>query len=247
MAYLTGFHAIEEHLKNGRLDGARILLAKAGPRAREIVELARIKKVRIERVGTSDLDRIDAAHRGIALEVPGVENASPEITLESFLEELEAGDVKSSLVIICDEITDPHNYGAILRSADQFGADLVLSGKRRSAKNAAVISQTSAGASAFVPQAEAPNLRRAVERLKEAHFWVYGAEAKGTPVFEKELGGRTAIILGSEGAGISRLLREACDGFVSIPTCGRLDSLNVSVAAGILMYEAARQGSEFRD
>jgi 23S rRNA (guanosine2251-2'-O)-methyltransferase len=142
---------------------------------------------------------------------------------------------------VLDEITDPHNYGAILRSCDQFGADLVITRNRRIAKYAEVVSKTSAGAVSWVPVAETANLVRAVEDLKEGGFWIYGADMAGDVVWEKDLRGRTAIILGGEGTGVTRLLREQCDAMVAIPSCGRIDSLNVSVAAGVLLYEITRQ------
>jgi 23S rRNA (guanosine2251-2'-O)-methyltransferase len=143
--------------------------------------------------------------------------------------------------LILDEITDPHNYGAILRSCDQFGVDMVVTRNRRTAKHADIIATTSAGAAAWVPAAEVANLPRAVDELKEAGFWIYGADAAGEAVYAKDLRGRAALVLGGEGTGISRLLREKCDALVAIPTRGRIDSLNVSVAAGILLYEARRQ------
>ena len=142
---------------------------------------------------------------------------------------------------VLDEITDPHNYGAILRSCDQFGVDLVLTRHRRTAKYADVIGRTSAGAAAWVPQAETANLPRAVEQLKNAGFWIYGADMEGESVYSRDLRGRTAIVLGGEGTGLSRLLRENCDAMISIPSLGRIDSLNVSVAAGVLFYEVLRQ------
>jgi 23S rRNA (guanosine2251-2'-O)-methyltransferase len=143
--------------------------------------------------------------------------------------------------VILDEITDPHNYGAILRSCDQFGADLVVTRNRRIAKHAEIVSKTSAGADSWVPVAETANLSRAVESLKGAGFWIYGADMAGDAVWSKDLRGRTAVILGGEGTGLSRLLREQCDAMVSIPVQGRVDSLNVSVAAGVLLYEISRQ------
>ncbi|MDR3139110.1 MAG: 23S rRNA (guanosine(2251)-2'-O)-methyltransferase RlmB, partial [Treponema sp.] len=143
--------------------------------------------------------------------------------------------------LILDEITDPHNYGAILRSCDQFGADLVISRNRRGAKHAGVIAQTSAGAVSWVPAAETPNLPRAVEDLKAAGFWIYGADMKGEALYTRDLRGRVAVVLGSEGQGVSRLLRERCDAMIAIPAMGRIDSLNVSVAAGIFLYEVIRQ------
>jgi 23S rRNA (guanosine2251-2'-O)-methyltransferase len=237
MAYLTGFHAIEERIKSEKPHGP-ILLAKAGPRAREILLLASRFKVRVDRVGTHDLDGMAPDHRGIALEIP---DAGPQadISLDEFIESL--GEKKDVLVLILDEITDPHNYGAILRSCDQFGADLVISRNRRSAKHAEVISRTSAGAADWVPASETANLVRAAEDLKNAGFWIYGADMEGDPVHTVDLRGRTALVLGGEGDGISRLLAERCDRLVSIPAKGRVDSLNVSVAAGVLLYEALRQ------
>ncbi|MCL2067836.1 MAG: 23S rRNA (guanosine(2251)-2'-O)-methyltransferase RlmB [Treponema sp.] len=238
MIYLTNFHAIEERIKSGRAYGP-LLLAKAGPRAKEIVTLAVNSKIRVDRVGAFDLDKLAPDNRGIALGVDDIDDAGADIDLEDFINAL--GERRSVLVLILDEITDPHNYGAILRSCDQFGVDLVVSRNRRSAKHAAVVSKTSAGAVSWVPQAETPNLVRAAEDLKNAGFWIYGADMGGEPVYKKNMTGRTVLVLGSEGAGISRLLRERCDGMVGIPSLGRIDSLNVSVAAGVLLYEVQRQ------
>jgi 23S rRNA (guanosine2251-2'-O)-methyltransferase len=241
LIYLTGFHAIEERIKSGRPCGS-LLVAKPGPRAKELTFLANERKVRIDRVGTVELDRLAPDHRGIALEVNegGLES---DISLEEFLEGLEngKGGRKDILVTVLDEVTDPHNYGAILRSCDQFGVDLVLTRHRRIAKHAETISKTSAGASAWVPQAETANLPRAVKDLKEAGFWIYGADMEGEDASSRDLRGRTAIILGGEGPGVSRLLRESCDAMIAIPSFGRINSLNVSVAAGVLFYEVTRQ------
>jgi 23S rRNA (guanosine2251-2'-O)-methyltransferase len=239
MGYLTGFHAIEEALKSGKATGP-LLVAKAGPRAQESIALAQTHKVPINRVGTHDLDRLARDHRGLALYV-AASQGNPEITLEGFISDLE--DKQDVLVIILDEITDPHNYGAILRSCDQFGVDLVITRYRRIAKHAQSISQTSAGAVSWVPVAEVPNLPRAIQDLQDARFWVYGVDMQGPPLYEQDLRSRLALILGGEGAGISRLLRERCDALVGIPRKGRLDSLNVSVAAGIVCYEVLRQRS----
>jgi 23S rRNA (guanosine2251-2'-O)-methyltransferase len=237
MLYLTGFHAIEEQIKSGKATGS-LLVAKAGPRARELITLAAEHKIRIDRVGTHELDQLAPDHRGIVL--PVEDSGSPEdITLEGFLAGL--GDRTDVLAAVLDEITDPHNYGAILRSCDQFGVDLVLTRNRRIAKHAEVIAHTSAGAASWVSVAETANLVRAVQDLKDAGFWIYGADMAGEPVYTKDLRGRAALILGGEGTGISRLLRESCDALVAIPSKGRLDSLNVSVAAGVLFYEITRQ------
>jgi 23S rRNA (guanosine2251-2'-O)-methyltransferase len=185
------------------------------------------------------LDRLAPGHRGIALEADEEFDAGAETSLETFLELL--GGKKNALVVLLDEVTDPHNYGAILRSCDQFGADLVVTRNRRAAKNADVVERTSAGASSWVKSAEVANLPRAVELLKDADFWVYGADMNGEPIYKRNLRGRVAVIMGAEGSGLSRLLRQSCDGIISIPSKGRIDSLNVSVAAGIILYEIVRQ------
>jgi 23S rRNA (guanosine2251-2'-O)-methyltransferase len=202
------------------------------------VALAAERKVRVNRVGTHELDRLAPDHRGIALytEDPG---PGKELSLADFLAGL--GDRTDALVVILDEITDPHNYGAIIRSCDQFAVDLVVTRARRIAKHADIVSKTSAGADAWVPVAEAPNLPRSLGSLKEAGFWIYGADMAGDPVWSKDLRGRTAIVLGGEGTGVGRLLKEQCDALVAIPAHGRIDSLNVSVAAGVLLYEISRQ------
>lgn len=237
MAYLTGFHAIEELIRSGKAKGP-LLVANAGPRARTIMSLATDNKIRIDRVGEHELNRLAPGNRGIALYVEGKEQSN-ETTVQDFLAGLEEG--QDVLVVVLDGITDPHNYGAILRSCDQFGVDLVIVANRRSAKDAEVVSKTSAGAVAWVPLAVVSNLVRSVELCKDAGFWVYGADMKGDAVYQKDLSGRTVLIMGSEGSGISRLLKETCDGMISIPTSGQVDSLNVSVAAGVLLYEARRQ------
>jgi 23S rRNA (guanosine2251-2'-O)-methyltransferase len=237
MIYLSGFHAIEERIKSGRPCGP-LLIAKPGPRAREIMALAGERKIRVDRVGTADLDRIAPDHRGIVLEVDET-GTGPDLSLEEFIAGL--GERENALAVILDEITDPHNYGAIIRSCDQFGVDIVITRRRRTARHADVITKTSAGAAAWVPSAETANLPRAVEQLKDAGFWIYGADMDGEPAYKRDLRGRTAIILGGEGTGLSRFLRENCDAVISIPSLGRVDSLNVSVAAGVLLYEAVRQ------
>jgi 23S rRNA (guanosine2251-2'-O)-methyltransferase len=236
--YLTGFHAIEERIKSGAAGTGPLLVAKPGPRSKELVALAQAAKIRIERTGTFDLDRINANHRGIALYVDSASAANEE-NLSTWLANLEK---KEALVLVVDEVTDPHNYGAILRSCDQFAVDLVLSRRRRNAKHADVIAQTSAGASSWVRQAEEANLDRGIALLKEAGFWIYGADMGAQNLCSVDLKGRTALVMGGE-AGLSRLMREHCDGLITIPTGGHsVDSLNVSVATGILLYEARRQG-----
>ena len=158
---------------------------------------------------------------------------------------LGTSDTSSSrcTVVILDSITDPHNVGAILRSCDQFGASLVVIPEHNSASDIAgneVIGRTSAGASAWVPVAIVNNLVRATEQLKQAGFWVYGADAGGQNCRTIDFAEKSVLIMGSEGTGIASLLEKQCDTIVSIPTCGKIDSLNVSVAAGVLLYELSK-------
>ena len=241
MQYISSFHAIEERIKAGNVRGA-LLVAKPGPRARELTTLATAHRIPISRVGTFELDRLAPGNRGIALELEDGRDAraSTETTLEDYVAGL-APETDNALVVMLDEVTDPHNYGAILRSCDQFGVDLLVTRRRRIAKYADIVARTSAGAFAWVPSAETSNLQRAVDLLKEHGFWVFGADMSGEAAYSKDLCGRVALIFGGEGNGISRLLREACDGFVAVPSRGRIDSLNVSVAAGVLFYEVMRQ------
>jgi len=146
------------------------------------------------------------------------------------------------LVIVLDSVTDPHNLGAILRSADGAGASGVVLPKDRAVGVTSAAVKASAGASEHVPVARETNLRRALEKMKEAGMWVYALEeAEATAYTDLELSGPVAFVLGSEGRGIRRLVREGCDGAVSIPMRGAVSSLNVSVAAAVLLYEALRQ------
>ena len=147
-------------------------------------------------------------------------------------------------IIVCDEITDHHNLGAIIRTAECAGAHGVIIPKRRSAGLTAVVAKTSAGAVAHVPVARVPNIPSLLKDLKKRGVWVFGAAAGGTTsLYEADLKGAAAIVIGSEGDGMTRLAEENCDFLVSIPMRGKLNSLNASAAAAILMYEAVRQRS----
>ena len=146
------------------------------------------------------------------------------------------------LLVVCDELSDPHNLGAVIRTAECAGAHGVIIPKRRSAGLTAVVAKTSAGAVSHVPVARVANLTACLKELKQAGVWVYGAaaDAKQT-MYQADLKGPAAIVIGSEGEGMSRLVRETCDVLLSIPMKGKLNSLNASAAAAILLYEAVRQ------
>ena len=146
------------------------------------------------------------------------------------------------LIVVCDELSDPHNLGAVIRTADAAGAHGVIIPKRRSAGLTAVVGKTSAGAVAYVPVARVANLTALLKELKEEGVWVFGTAADGTtPLYQADLKGPAAIVIGSEGTGMGRLVAENCDFTVSIPMFGKINSLNASAAAAVLLYEAVRQ------
>ena len=146
------------------------------------------------------------------------------------------------LIVVCDELSDPHNLGAVIRTAECAGAHGVVIPKRRSAGLTAVVAKTSAGAVAHVPVARVPNLPALLKELKEEGVWIFGAAMDGsTPLHQADLKGPAAIVIGSEGSGLGRLVEENCDFTVSIPMFGKINSLNASAAAAVLLYEAVRQ------
>ena len=149
---------------------------------------------------------------------------------------------EAPLIVVCDELSDPHNLGAVIRTAECAGAHGVIIPKRRSAGLTAVVAKTSAGAVAHVPVARVPNLTALLKELKEEGIWVFGTAAGGTTsLYQADLKGPAAIVIGSEGDGMSRLVAENCDFTVSIPMFGKINSLNASAAAAVLLYEAVRQ------
>ena len=147
----------------------------------------------------------------------------------------------AALVVVADGVTDPANLGSITRSADQFAADLVLIPRRRAARVTDTVMRMSAGAAAHVTTVAVANVAAALEQLKAAGCWIYGADLKGEPLDQVRFPARVALVVGAEGGGLHPLVRSRCDHLVRIPTAGRVDSLNVGVAAGILMYEVRRQ------
>ena len=250
---ITGFHSIEEKLLSlikSKADSSayKLFYSKPGPRVKKILEAAKKAGVPCNQTDDKQLDSLVTAldptlrdHRGLVMEISGTKAApSNLVDFDAWLKGSTAQGEGPAKVVILDKITDPHNVGAIIRSCDQFGASLVILPEHKSASDIAgneIISRSSAGASAWVSIAVVKNLVRAVEQLKEAGFWVYGADAGGQSCGSISFAQKSAIIMGSEGSGIDALLQKKCDAIVSIPTCGKIDSLNVSVAAGILLYE----------
>ncbi len=151
---------------------------------------------------------------------------------------------ETPLIVVCDEISDPHNLGAVIRTAECAGAHGVIIPKRRSAGLTAIVGKTSAGAVSYLPVARVPNLTALLKDLKKEGLWIYGTAADGsTPLYESDLKGPAAIVIGSEGSGMGRLVREQCDFLLSIPMRGRINSLNASAAAAVVLDEAVRQRS----
>lgn len=252
---ITGFHAIEEKVRsaceNGNVEGLSLYYSKIGPRVKKILDVAKSGGILCTQCDNKMLDSLvqnlpDVArdHRGIVLvDENAAESNQNEVNFDTWIAEASISE-DSSTILVLDSITDPHNVGAILRSCDQFGVNLAILPNRNSVNNVSeneIIARSSAGASSYVPFCVAKNLNRAVQKIKEAGFWVYGADAGGESVQKLSFPSKTCIIMGSEGTGISRLLEEQCDSIVSIPTCGKIDSLNVSVATGVLLYERYRQ------
>ena len=193
-------------------------------------------------VADADRRKLDAmsrthAHQGVIALTAVREYASVEDILAAARERGEA-----PLLVVCDEISDPHNLGAIIRTAECAGAHGVIIPKRRSAGLTSIVGKTSAGAVSYLPVARVPNIPALLEELKREGVWVFGSAAEGTtPLYSADLRGPAAIVIGSEGDGMTRLAREGCDFLVSIPMRGRISSLNASAAAAILLYEAVRQ------
>ena len=238
MAVLYGIHAVTEALHSGssRIEKICVERGQKNPRIREIVGLGREKHVRISFEERAWLDRKAAGqrHQGVLCyieELPAVE-----------VEEILDTTPSPGLLVILDGIEDPHNLGAILRSAEVSGAGGVVVPQHRSAGLSATAVKASAGAASHIKVARVANTARLVELLKERGYWIVGLDAKSEHrIWETDFLSPTALVLGNEGEGLHRLVREKCDFLVSIPVRGKIQSHNVSVAAGIALYEALRQ------
>lgn len=236
---LEGRNAVFELLKSGR-DVEKILVQSGNIEGsiKRIVAQAAEKGMIIQEVSRRKLDEISQTknHQGIIALASAYQYAEVEQLLERAREKKE-----SPFFIILDEITDPHNLGAVLRSAECAGAHGVIIPKRRSVGLNAVVGKTSAGAVEYIPVARVTNIVKTMEYLKKEGLWIACADMDGIDYFDSDLKGAIAIVIGSEGKGVSRLVKENCDFTVSIPMYGKISSLNASVAAGLLMYEVVRQ------
>ena len=237
---IEGRNAVLEALRAGRaLDKVYIARGETDKALAHIAGLARERGVSVSDCDRRKLDAMSVtkAHQGVIAVCAVREYAS----LDDILALAESRG-EAPFVVVCDEISDPHNLGAIIRSAECVGAHGVVIPKRRSAGLTAVVGKTSAGAAEHLPVARVANISAALQELKDRGLWVYGAAAEGSsPMWETDLTGPLALVIGSEGEGLGRLVRERCDFLVSIPLRGKVGSLNASTAAAVLMYEVLRQ------
>jgi len=237
---IYGINPVLEALRAGRATAIRVS-PRADDRLTEIVRLAEARGVPVKRAGGDELDKIarGGSHQGVVAEL----ESSPSVSVE----DLVVGAKGAPLIVVLDQIEDPHNVGAILRTVDAAGADGVVRQSRHAARLDGAASKASAGAVAHVKIAEVVNIARALDTLKDAGVWTVGL-AGGAPkrYDEIDLTLPTAIVVGAEGTGLRRLVRERCDWLASIPMSGHVQSLNVSVAAGIALFEAVRQRNSRR-
>jgi len=243
---VMGRNAVREAIKSGRSIDRILVVKELDGSLREVIGLARDRNLQIREVDRAKLDEMcmpfghggkPGNHQGIIAQVPGVEYCDISDILDVAKERNE-----KPFVILLDGVEDPHNLGSIIRSAECAGAHGVIIPKRRSASVTASACKASAGAVEYMKVARVSNLGGAIDRLKDEGLWIAGADMAGTAMDKADLKGAIGLVIGSEGEGISRLIKEKCDFLVSIPMVGRIDSLNAAVAAAVLMFEKKRQG-----
>ncbi len=242
---LIGRNAVREAIKNDRSIDRILVTKEQDGSLGEIVRMARDRNLVLRETDRRKLDELcmpfghggkTANHQGVVAYAAGVEYCTVGDILKSAREKGE-----DPFVIVLDGIEDPHNLGSIIRSAECAGAHGVVIGKRRSASVTAAAVKAAAGATEYMKVARVVNISGAIEELKRAKLWVAGADMHGTDMTKQGLNGPLALVIGSEGDGLSKLVRESCDFLVSIPMKGHIDSLNAGVAAAVLMFEKRRQ------
>jgi 23S rRNA (guanosine2251-2'-O)-methyltransferase len=241
LRHLVGFHAVTARLRQHPQSVREIYVdtARRDQRARELLERATAAGVAVHAAESRRLRAIAGGdrHQGV---VAMVDDALPRPELDDILNAL----AEPALLLVLDGVTDPHNLGACLRNADAFGAHALIMPKDRAVGVNATAAKAASGAADTVPAISVTNLARTLCELKERAIWIVGADADGAEsLFDAELTGPIAWVLGAEGSGLRRLTRECCDRVVSIPLLGSVSSLNVSVASGVCLYETRRQRS----
>lgn len=236
---VIGRNAVIELLKSGR-EVENVLVAKGDREGsvNRIIAMCREKGIVVKTVDRKKLDAMCAGanHQGVAANVP----AHSYCSVEDILDYAE-GRGEKPFIIICDGIEDSHNLGAIIRSAEACGAHGIIIPKRRNAGLNFIVAKTSCGALEYMRVARVSNLASTIDELKSRNIWTYCADMDGQPWCKTDFSGGCALVIGSEGKGVGRLVKEKCDVTVSLPMCGKVNSLNASVAAGIIMYEIAKQ------
>lgn len=237
---IYGVHAVRSMLTRqpARVLTVRLTQNRDDPRARELEALAKSKGKSVQRIDPRVLKQAlgDVAHQGVVADIEPL----PPWSEDDLLVALETA--RNPLLLVLDGVQDPHNLGACLRTADACGALAVVVPKDRAAQLNATARKVAVGAAETTPVVSVTNLARALKLLKEAGLWIVGADAAGPKLAqEADLRGGTALVLGAEGSGLRQLTRQTCDLIVRLPQLGTVESLNVSVAAGMLLYEAVRQ------
>lgn len=239
--FVYGVHAVLALLSNPRRAVNKLFVSqdRIDKRVQEVLDLAAKAHVSIDKLSAQNMNQrfADFNHQGVVASAAALPDYG-EADLTSLLD----ASKKPALILILDGVTDPHNLGACLRSADATGVDFVVIPKDKSASITPVVSKVACGAAESVPLVRVTNLVRAMEVLKEHGVWIYGAAGEATvSLYQLDCAGTMAIVMGAEGEGLRRLTREHCDGLFSLPMQGTVESLNVSVATGVSLYEVIRQ------
>lgn len=240
-SYLYGFHAITRRLQKSPETCVRLLcLERRNPRLLAVIDLARKSSISVKFESRELLDKLSdyQKHQGCMLEISA--SASNVLTFQELTQSLD----QQSLILVLDGVQDPHNLGACLRSADACGVDAVIIPRDRAVKVNATVRKVAAGGAESVPVIEVTNLVRSLKELKQAGVWVYGSSGEAPDsLYDHDYSGPIALVMGAEGSGLRRLTMESCDHLIKLPMRGQVESLNVSVATGICLYEILRSRS----
>lgn len=239
--YVYGIHAVTALLNNPHRKTKKLYInqERADKRLHELFDLASSQQIPVEKLPLQKMNQrfAELTHQGVVAVADNLRDYT-----ESDLSNLLAACKQPSLLLILDGITDPHNLGACLRTADATGVDFVVIPKDKSASITSVVSKVACGAAESIPVVRVTNLVRAIETIKQSGVWVYGAAGEATEtLYQMNCHSSIALVMGAEGSGLRRLTREHCDGLFSLPMLGSVESLNVSVATGVCLYEVVRQ------
>jgi 23S rRNA (guanosine2251-2'-O)-methyltransferase len=241
-----GVHAVRALLQRhaARVSAVTVVEGRAEPRVAEIQSLAQKAGKQVKRAPAATFKQLfgDAVHQGVFVDVQPLAPWHEEELVAAITARLEEQGAEPPLVLVLDGLQDPHNLGACLRTANACGALAVVIPKDRAVQLNATVRKVAAGAAETTPLAVVTNLARTLRLLKDAGLWIVGADMEGSkPAHDTDLSGPIAMVMGAEGSGLRQLTRETCDFLVHLPQRGEVESLNVSVAAGMLLYEACRQ------